>query len=176
MKRLIIWFLVALAAPLALSTKMSMAAERPSRPCTPADLAGIWEMKSMTGEMKGMKPSDPFLAAYQRYRFTADGKMMHVVSVTPIAGNKALESRIKNSLLTSTYTLDPTGILTIYKIESAQPERCLCANVLEEPAAEKLAGLLPEKRTMIPLKGDVMLTYLDGQGKPVLGKILKKLS
>ena len=162
------------AAFMTLAASSAWAGDK-SRACTPKDLAGIWEMKSMTGETKKVNPSDPFLSPYQRFRFTADGKMTHMVARRPIAGDPTLESLIENTLLLSTYNLDPKGVLTVFKIESSNPEKCLCTYLLADPPAEKLAQLPPEKRAMVPTKGDVMLTYLSADGRTLVGKTLKKI-
>jgi len=165
---------IAVFTALMLAVSVAWAAD-PSRACKADDLVGIWEMKGMSGNTKKINASDPFVAPYQRFRFTKDGKMAQMVSRKPIEGDPSLDKLLETVLLTSTYSVDPRGVLTIYKIESPNPEKCLCAYLSESLTGKQMAKIPFEERAMTPTKGDVMLTYLSGDGRPIVGKTLRKI-
>ena len=157
-----------------LSSTTAFAAGKSVRPCATADLVGTWDMKSINSKIKA-GPNDAFVWPYQRFTFDARGGVKQIASVKPLEQDKKSLDRFNNELTTSLYHVDAKGVLTISKLESPTPERCLCAYVVADVPAEVIAKVPEAKRANLPQKGNVALTYVNAKGKPVLVKALKKI-
>lgn len=159
---------------LALLPASADAAQTPktSRPCLVSDLVGTWELKGINSKIT-LNPKDPFGWPYQRFVFTERGGVKEVVSSSPI-GREAL-AKLANSLVTSKFSLDERGILSITKLELPYPERCLCSYATEDIPPELLMKVPKNKQATMPHKGDLVLTYLSKAGEPIVAKTLRKI-
>ena len=144
------------------------------RSCLSSDLIGTWELRSMNTKIK-IDPNDPFGWPFQRFSFDHRGDVKEMMSTTPIEGNKAAIQKFENAASTSKFSLDEKGILSVSKIESPLPERCACTVATKDVPAEMLAKLPSSKRTQVPHQGDLVLTYMNRSGQPVIIKSLRKL-
>ena len=150
------------------------ASQKAVRPCFMSDLLGTWEMRNINAKVK-IDPKDPFTWPYQRIAFDRKGDVKQVTSTTPIEGNKALIQRFNRMASTSKFTIDEGSILTITKLESSNPERCMCSYAMKDLPAQVLAKLPESKRGQIPHQGDIVLTYVNRNGQPVLIKSFRKV-
>ncbi|GEM_PF-2654947 len=152
----------------------SAEARKGVRPCFVSDLMGTWEMRNITAKIK-IDPKESFAWPYQRIAFDRKGDVKQVVSTTPIEGNKAVIQNFNKAASTSKFSLDEGSILSITKLESPNPERCLCSYVTKDLPAEALAKLPASKQGAMPHQGDIVLTYMNRNGQPVVIKSFKKV-
>lgn len=150
--------------------------QRAGRPCKPTDLSGTWVMRGLTLAAQPVNSDDPGLSPYQRYFFDQKGRIKHLVADRLLSDEDPALVKFSKMGATSTYTLDQRGLLKIQHLESAFPEQCLCTVVLRDPDPVSMEKLDVSKRERIPKKGEIVLTYLDRKGKPVLTKSLMKTS
>ncbi len=168
---------LSIALPVLLLAVSVQAANSPkaahvSRPCLASDLTGTWLMKSITGTIK-IDKKDPFLWSNQVFVFEADGHVKELASDKAIVPSAI--QKLESAPATSSFTLNPKGILSITKIERSTPEKCACL-FMTQNVPEALSAKVPDaRRSQLPAKGDVMLSYLGKDGKPVLTKSLKKI-
>ena len=144
------------------------------RSCLTSDLMGTWELRNMNTKIK-IDPNDPFGWPYQRFSFDRRGDVKEMMSTTPIEGNKSAVKKFENAASTSKFSLDERGILSVSKIESPLTERCACNVATKDIPADLLAKLPASKRAQVPHQGDLVLTYMDRNGQPVIIKSLRKL-
>ena len=90
-------------------------------------------------------------------------------------GNKAVIQKFNKSASTSKFSLDEGSVLSITKLESANPERCLCSYVTKDLPAEALAKVPATKRGLMPHEGDIVPTYVNQSGQPVVIKTFRKV-
>lgn len=152
----------------------AMSAEKGVRPCLTSDLIGTWELRNISSRIK-IGPDDSFGWPYQRFAFDIRGDVKEMVSTTPIESNKAAVQKFEKTASTSKFMVNERGVLTITKIESPQPEQCMCAYAIKDVPAEKLVKIPESKRALIPHLGDVVLTYLNRSGQPLVIKSLRKV-
>ncbi|OIO37023.1 MAG: hypothetical protein AUJ72_05340 [Candidatus Omnitrophica bacterium CG1_02_46_14] len=144
------------------------------RPCFMSDLMGTWEMRNVTSKIK-IDPKDSFVWPYQRITFDRKGDVKQVTSTTPFQGNQAVIKKFNESASTSKYSIDESSVLSLTKLENPNPERCLCSYVTKNLPAEVLLKLPATKRDQMPHEGDIVLTYMNRGGKPVVIKTFKKI-
>lgn len=149
------------------------ASQKTIRPCFVSDLLGTWEMKNISAKIK-INPGDPFAWPYQRIAFDRKGDVKQVTSTSPIEGNTALIHKFNQSASTAKFAVDEGSILTITKLESPNSERCMCSYVMKDLPAEALVKLPESKRGQIPHQGDIVLTYANRSGQPILIKSFRK--
>jgi hypothetical protein len=150
MSRALIRGLQVLSASLGLALT-SLAADAPDyRPCTRADLIGIWnvarlEPGSGTTAYRAAHDAPP----YQWYVFYGNGTMRHITSAREITpSDYRTRARVP---VTTTWRLDGRGGLTLDRTASAEPEWALCTVILMPRREGRTAsGIRP---------GDVVLTY-----------------
>ena len=169
MKKLI-WLIAGLCLPTTLFAETSKGV----RPCTMSDLIGTWEMKNINAKIK-IDPKDSFGWPYQRFAFDKKGDAKEMTSTTPIESNSAVIKRFNNAVSLSKFTVNERGILSISKIESPNPEICMCSYATKDVPPEILEKIPDSKRVQIPHKGDIVLTYLNPKGQPVLMKSFRKI-
>ncbi|HTL70500.1 MAG TPA: hypothetical protein VL404_04325 [Candidatus Eisenbacteria bacterium] len=145
-----------------------------SRPCLEKDLVGTWQMRSINTKLK-LDSRDPFAAPYQWFIFDAQGRFKQMTSSEPIAGKSDLIRQFEERIPTTRYALDAKGMITLTRIETPNPEVCVCTYVLEGVPEDKLAAIPEAQRWNVPQKGDLILTYPNGEGKPVLAKSLRRV-
>lgn len=148
---------------------------KPGRPCKASDLVGTWQLKTLVAQAR-LNKKDPFVWDHQRVRFTADGGTAQIVSEKPLDQDPAALKRFAESLTVSTYAVDERGILSVSKLESPDPENCLCVIATADPSPAALAKLKPEQLARAPKKGDLLLTYLGSNRKPLLTKVFRKVA
>ena len=150
------------------------AGQKGVRPCFVSDLIGVWEMKNINAKIK-IDPKDSFGWPYQRIAFDRKGDVKQVASTTPLEGNKVVIQKFNRAASTSKFSLDERSVLSITKLESPNPERCLCSYVTRDLPAEALAKLPASRRDQMPRQGDMVLTYMNRNGQPVVIKSFKKV-
>lgn len=144
------------------------------RACLTSDLIGTWEMKNINAKIK-INPNDSFGWPYQRFTFDRRGDFKQLASTTPIEGNKSLVEKFNKAASISRFSLDERGVLSISKLESQEPERCMCGYAMKEVPAEVLVKLPDSKKSQVPHQGDIVLTYMTRDGQPVVIKCLRKI-
>ena len=144
------------------------------RPCRTSDLIGTWEMKNISAKIK-LDFKDSFGWPYQRYAFDRRGDVKEMTSTTPIESDKAKVKKFDNAASTSKFTINERGILSISKIESPNPETCMCSYATKDVPEEILAKIPAAKRAQIPHKGDIVLTYVNSNSQPVLIKSFRRV-
>ncbi len=150
------------------------ATEKGVRPCFMSDLIGTWDMRDINTKIK-IDPKDSFAWPYQRLMFDRKGDVKQVISTTPISTDKALINKFNKAASTSKYSIDEGSVLSITKLESPNPERCMCSYVTKDLPAEALVKLPAAKRDQMPHQGDIVLTYVDRNGRPIVIKSFKKV-
>lgn len=150
------------------------AAQKAVRACLTSDLIGTWEMKSINAKIK-IKPEDSFGWPYQRFQFDRRGDVKQITSTTPIEGNQPLIRKFNNAASTSRFSLDESGNLSITKLELPVPENCMCSYAMRDVPAEVLAKVPDSKKSQIPHQGDIVLTYKNRRGQPVVIKSLRRV-
>lgn len=144
------------------------------RACLTSDLVGTWEMKNISAKIK-INPNDSFGWPYQRFVFDRRGDFKQMASTTPIEGDKPLIEKFNRAASISRFSLDERGILSITKLESREPERCMCGYATKEAPPEVLAKLPDSKKSQVPHQGDIVLTYMTRGGQPVVIKCLRRI-
>ena len=152
----------------------SAAAPKGVRPCFMSDLIGTWEMRSINTKIK-IDPKESFGWPYQRIGFDRKGDVKQIASTTPIEGNKAVIQKFNRGASTSKFSLDEGSLLSITKLESPNPERCLCSYVTKDLPAEILAKVPAAKMGLMPHEGDIVLTYMNRSRQPAVIKSFKKV-
>ena len=163
-----------MASSIGFAATASAANQKGVRPCFISDLISTWEMRSINTKVK-INPKDPFGWPYQRVAFDRKGDFKQVASMTPIEGNMGLIQKFNRAASTSRFSLDEKSILSITKLDSPNPERCLCSYVTRDLPAEALAKLPVAKRDQMPHQGDIVLTYMNQNGRPAVIKSFKKV-
>jgi hypothetical protein len=140
------------------------------RPCEAADLPGVWETVSIA--VRGASPQEPFFLPYQRFEFTGDGRMKHMVSARPF-GPAEEKAWAKRAAATS-YEAKKGGELSTRAEGAPDAVTAFCAAVVSDTPAAILEGLPPDAAARMPRKDDVLLAYLRGYGEPYAAKLLRK--
>jgi hypothetical protein len=136
------------------------------RPCTRADLIGIWAMIRLgRAPSVGVDATDPYFYPYQRYAFSADRRMRHLTAPAPVG--PAEQRAILSASTTITWTVDDKGRLLTRK-NGAAPEIDAC---------EVLLVKVSDPRNPISgLPGDLLLTHYGEDGKPIARRLLRKIA
>jgi hypothetical protein len=123
------------------------------RPCTRADLVGIWNVVRLEpGSRTTIDAANPYSFPHQWYVFYGNGAMRHITSTREITpSDYRTYTRIP---ATTTWRLDERGGLTLDKTASGASEWSLCTVILDPPSKGRAAGLIRP--------GDVLLTYFRG--------------
>ena len=169
-----IFVVIASVTGVCLPAVLFAATSKGARPCVMSDLIGTWEMKNINAKIK-IDPKDSFSWPYQRFLFDRRGDVKEMTSTKPIETDSASIKKFDNAASTSKFTIDERGMLNISKIESPNPESCMCSYATKDVPAEVLAKIPDSKRAQIPHKGDIVLTYLNSEGHPVLMKSFRKV-
>ncbi len=133
------------------------------KPCTQKDVVGTWNMLSQVSKTS-INPKDAFYYPFQRYVFTEDGVLKHLTSTKIITDQqKALQAK---SPVSSTYLLNPKGLMLVSRKDSNKKQVLLCTMILESPSGQKNQG---------PQKGDLLISYLSVEGQPpTVQRLLRK--
>ncbi len=150
------WALVASAQELAEVT----------RPCSPADLIGAWEVIRV-GTAPGVRidRSDPAFYPFQRYVFATDATVRHLTSETKItnADHRALLA----VAAPWTWAVDANGRLLLLREGQATLDRSACLVLVKEVVD-------PRSRSR-SRPGDLLLTHIDTDDRPLYRRQLRKL-
>lgn len=146
------------------------ASEKASRPCTKEDLIGVWEM---VGVSPVLDKKDPVFFPYQNFVFNQDSSMKSMVSQEPFT--KEWVNKFKKQPVEIDYTLSDKGLLTLTWQNRPHSEQAICATVLSDVPADILSKIPAEERAHLPTKGNVAISYLNGEGKIIYRKILQKV-
>ncbi len=131
------------------------------RPARTADLAGTWQMVSIT-KAEDTDESDSFFAPYQLFRFDAGGRMKFMTATKPFTSLALFDS----APMVTRYSVDRRGILTLVNDAWDAPRKYLCRMVTKaETAADRKE----------PREGDLLLTGADDAGKAGWSKLLRKI-
>lgn len=142
-----------------------------SKPCTKAELVGVWEMVSV---MPAVSKKDPVFYPHQRFVFNGDSSMKVMTSEKPF--DAKVLAAFKSQPTEIDYSLDAKGILTMSWSRRPHTELAICAYVLQDVPPDMLKKIPTEKRAGIPKKGNVTLSFVGRNGKIVYQKVLKKIS
>ena len=137
------------------------------RPCTRGDLVGTWAMIRLgTAPSVRADASDPACYPYQRYAFSADRGMRHLTAPAPIGPEE--QKVVLSAPATVTWTVDDKGRLLTRKDGAPAPEVDAC---------QVLLAKVSDPRSPVPgLPGDLLLTHYGEDGKPVVRRLLRKMS
>ena len=152
------------------------AEQKTGRGCTAADLLGTWDMVGMNSRVTSKDNKDPFLWPYQHFSFDAKGHVKQMSLEHSILSDKAALQKFENTLSTTRYSVNGQGLLSFARFESPNPEKCFCTYVTQDFPASVTAKVPESKKALLPRKGDVVLSYLDKDRKPLLSKTLRKSS
>ncbi len=144
--------------------------EKASRPATKKDLVGTWELVSVRPIHDA---KDPVFFPYQRYVFNGDASMKYMVSKMPFT-KEWLDKFVKQPREID-YRVDEKGVLSLIWQTKPHQESAICAYVLKDIPAELLAKVSAEKQKGLPKKGDLTLSFLNGQGKVAYQKVLTRV-
>jgi len=137
------------------------------RPCTRADLIGIWAMIRLgTPPSVRVDATDPYFYPYQRYAFSADRRMRHLRATAPVDPEE--QRVILSAPATVTWTVDDRGRLLTKEDGATAPEVGACQILLAK---------VSDPRSPVPgLPGDLLLTHYGEDGKPIARRLLRKMS
>jgi hypothetical protein len=143
------------------------AAREVLRPCTRGDLIGVWAMIRLgTAPSVRADASDPAFYPYQRYAFSADRGLRHLTAPAPVGPEE--QKAILSAPATITWTIDDKGRLLTRKAGAPAPEIDACQILLAK---------VSDPRSPVPgLPGDLLLTHYGEDGKPVVRRLLRKMS
>ena len=144
------------------------AAEKVSRPCTKADLVGVWNMKSV---QPPQNPGDPIFYKHQRFVFSEDSSMKFMTSEKSFT--QEWLDKFEQQPREIDYSVDPKGLVTLTWQNKPYHETALCAYVMQEVPPEVVSKIPEADRSVIPQKGNISLSFLAG-GKIAYRKILEK--
>jgi len=137
------------------------------RPCTRADLIGVWAMiRQGTAPSVQVDSTDPSFYPYQRFAFRADSSLRHLTAPAPIGPEE--QRAILSAPTTITWTVDRRGRLITRKDKTAAPEIDAC---------QVLLAKVSDPRSPVPgFPGDLLLTHYGEDGKPVARRLLRKIA
>lgn len=141
----------------ALSIRAASAQPPVARPCATSDLPGTWDVVRISAAFP-IDEKNPYYYPHQRYVFEASGGVRHVTSTQQFS--RAEFAAMIRIPATSTWSLEDRGRLMITR-PGESPEPSLCTFGL---------GAVEDLKV-----GDVVLTYFDRSGKPVLKRVLRRL-
>ncbi len=139
------------------------AEDNPSlRPARPRDLPGLWQMLAVTKTAE-IDAEDNFFAPYQLFYFDAKGRMKHMTSPKPFRDTQ--RSMFEAAPPVTAYSLDRRGQLQLTNPGWDTPRSYQCSVVTKDAAGDD------PKRARA---GDLLLSGVDGSGKPAWSKLLRK--
>lgn len=149
---------------------VSEAAPKVSRPAGKADLVGTWELISV-------KPvhdkKDPAFYPYQRYVFNANSSMKFMVSDK--AFNKEWLDKFKKQPTEINYTVSEKGLLTLTWNNKPFSELAIAAYVVQDMPNDVIAKLPASEKARLPHKGNIVLSFLNKNGKIAYQKVFAKV-
>ena len=141
-------------------------AERPyARFCTARDLVGTWRVIKWTSELQFKDPNAPYLLPYQLFQFSKDGAMKSVHSKREFTGDPMKTFQAMPAV--GIYRFNPDRLLTIKaKGNPRTAETWHCSAVIEDRS--------DDKRQIFLKKGDVVMTLIGKNGRPLYVRQMRK--
>lgn len=137
------------------------------RPCIAKDLVGYWEMTSWTSPLIDLEDYPQFLK-HQIWKINEDGSMKHIRSFQPFQSDK--KQLLDTAGIPSTYVISHAiyrlvdqGLFKVTLEGESTSESVSCAYVLGTQEKDLY-------------EGDLVLTYRNRSGDPVLVKFLRRLT